>query len=403
MKNLSKTWFSFVITAGILWMSVACRGPMNLQDGGSGPPFGGGDPKVATTSPVKHLIVVVFQNRSFDHLFGKYPAPAGQTVNAAGPGSPGWTQQDASGNSVSPTLLSDAGSPDLTHNHASYLASYNNGAMDGFAKTEGVQSMGYFDSSTMGVSTFYSYASQFVLADNYFSSAMTSAPAQMFYGVSATDNDVAFSTQPIYGPCNQPDAAATANTSPNVGDQMSQKNIGWTWFHEGYGQCGNYVPQQNPFQYFTSTQGSNHIQDLSVFYQQLASGQTPSVSFVQMAPSHSGHPGSSSITAAASWLDQFVKQVQSSANWNDTAIIVIWDEGGGWYDHVPPPQLDSQGLGIRVPMMVISPLAKKGIVYHNLADHTSILKFIQWNWGLSSLNTRNSNTQIDDLRGMFTF
>jgi phospholipase C len=403
MKNLRKAWFSFVITAGILWMSIACRGPMNLQDGGSGPPFGGGDPNVATSSPVKHLIVVVFQNRSFDHLFGKYPAPAGQTVNAAGPGSPGWTQQDANGNSVSPTLLSDPNSPDLTHNHASYLASYNNGAMDGFAKTEGVQSMGFFDSSTMGVSTFYSYASQFALADNYFSSALTSAPAQMFYAVSATDNDVAFSTQPIYGPCNQPDAAATANTSPNVGDQMTQKNVGWIWFHEGYGQCGNYVPQQNPFQYFTSTQGSDHIQDLSLFYQQLASGQTPSVSFVQMAPSHSGHPGSSSVTAAASWLDQFVKQVQSSASWNDTAIVVIWDEGGGWYDHVPPPQLDSQGLGIRVPMMVISPLAKKGIVYHNLADHTSILKFIQWNWGLSSLNARNSNTQIDDLRGMFTF
>jgi phospholipase C len=184
---------------------------------------------------------------------------------------------------------------------------------------------------------------------------------------------------------------------------MTQKNIGWAWFHEGYGQCGNYVPQQNPFQYFTSTQGSDHIQDLTVFYSQLQTGQTPSVSFIQMSPSHSGHPGSSSITAAANWLDQFVKQVQSSTSWNDTAIIVIWDEGGGWYDHVPPPQLDSQGLGIRVPMMVISPLAKKGIVYHNLADHTSILKFIQWNWGLSSLNSRNSNGQIDDLRGMFTF
>ena len=82
-----------------------------------------------------------------------------------------------------------------------------------------------------------------------------------------------------------------------------------------------------------------------MFYSQLQTGQTPSVSFIQMSPSHSGHPGSSSITAAANWLDQFVKQVQSSTSWNDTAIIVIWDEGGGWYDHVPPPQLDSQGLG----------------------------------------------------------
>jgi phospholipase C len=392
-----------LVTAGIVLLSLACRGPINVQDGGSGPPFGGGDPNVATNSPVKHLIVVVFQNRSFDHLFGKYTPPTGQTVNVANSGSLGWTQTNASGASVSPTLLPDPNSPDLVHNHAAYLDSYNNGSMDGFAKAEGDQSMGFFDSTTMGVSTFYNYASQFALADNYFSSAMTSAPAQMFYAVSATDNEVFFSTQPVYGPCNQADSAATPNTSPNVGDQMIQKNIGWTWFHEAYGQCGNYVPQQNPFQYFTSTQNSDHIQDLTVFYSQLQTGKTPSVSFIQMAPTHSGHPGSSSITSAANWLDQFVKQVQAAASWNDTAIIVVWDEGGGWYDHVPPPQLDSQGLGIRVPMMVISPLAKKGIVYHNLADHTSILKFIQWNWGMTSLNSRNSNSQIDDLRGMFTF
>ena len=129
-----------------------------MQNGGSGPPFGGGDPNVATNSAVKHLIVVVFQNRSFDHLFGKYSAPAGQTVNVANAGSLGLTATDANGVQVSPTLLSDPNTPDLVHNHAGYLASYNNGSMDGFATTEGAQSMGYFDSTTMGVSTFYSYA-----------------------------------------------------------------------------------------------------------------------------------------------------------------------------------------------------------------------------------------------------
>ena len=391
------------IAFALLTVAIACRGPLNVQDGVTGPPFGGGDPNVATSSPVKHLIVVVFQNRSFDHLFGHYTPPSGQTVEVANPSSLGWTQTDANGASVSPTLLTDPNSADLPHNHANYLASYNNGSMNGFAAEEGAQSMGYFDSSTMGVSTFYSYATQFALADNYFSSVLTSAPGQMFYAVSATDNDQFFSTQPVYGPCNDPDPAATANTNRNVGNQMTDKNVGWTWFHESYGQCPSYVQQQNPFQYFTSTQNSDHIQDLSVFYSQLQAGNTPSVSFVQMNPSHSGHPGSSSITSAANFLDQFVKQVQASASWNDTAIIVIWDEGGGWYDHVPPPQLDSQGLGIRVPMMVISPFAKKGIVYHQLADHTSILKFIQWNWGLPPLNSRNSNPAIDDLRGMFTF
>jgi phospholipase C len=398
--NKIRGLFLFFVGA-VIFLAPACRGPMSLQNGGSAPPFGGGDPNVPTNSPVKHLVVVVFQNRSFDHLFGHYPPPSGQTVEVANSSSLGWSQRDASGIAVTPTLRTDPNSVDMPHGHSAYVASYNNGAMDGFAAQEGDQAMQYYDHTIPGVDIFYNYASQYALADHYFSSALTSAPAQMFYAVSATDNNVSFSTQPVYGPCNQPDAAASPNTSTNVGDEMTLKNVGWTWFHESYGQCGDYVPQQNPFQYFTSTQNSSHIQDLSVFYAQLQSGQVPSVSFIQMAPSHSGHPGSSSITAAGTWFDQFVKQVQSSSAWNSTAIVVIWDEGGGWYDHVPPPQIDSQGLGIRVPMMLISPYAQKGIVYHNVADHTSILRFIQWNWNLAPLNSRNS--QLDDLRGMFTF
>jgi phospholipase C len=322
-------------------------------------------------------------------------------IEVANSGSPGWSETDANGNVVTPTLRTDPNSTDMPHGHEAYVASYNNGAMDGFAAAEGEQAMQYYDQTVSGVDVFYNYASQYALADHYFSSALTSAPAQMFYMVSATDNDIYYSTYPVYGPCTQPDAAATPNTSPNVGDEMSQHKVGWTWFQEAYGQCGNYVPQENPFQYFTSTQNGSHIQDLSVFYAQLQSGEIPSVSFIQMAPAHSGHPGSSSITAAATWFDQFVKQVQGSSEWNSTAIIAIWDEGGGWYDHVAPPQIDSQGLGIRVPMILVSRYAKKGIVYHNVADHTSILKFIQWNWNLPSLNSRNE--RLDDLRGMFTF
>lgn len=263
--------------------------------------------------------------------------------------------------------------------------------------------MGFFDQSVPGVDVFYNYATQNELADHYFSSVLTSAPAQMMYMVSAADNNQPFSTQPAFGPCQQPDPAATPDTEPNIGDTMTQANIGWTWFHEALGQCGGYVPQQNPFQYFTTTHGSQHIQDLTVFFGQLANNQLPAVSFIQMSPAHSGHPGSSSITAAATWFDQTVKQIQSSSIANDVAIIAIWDEGGGWYDHVPPQQIDTQGLGIRVPMILVSNFAKKGTVYHGTVDHTSILKFIQWNWNLPPLNARNSNSAVGDLREMFTF
>src|SRR3954470_7405710 len=115
------------------FLTTSCRGPLDVAGGGGtggSLDFGGGDPNVPTQSPVKHVIVVVFQNRSFDHLFGHYAPPAGQTVNVAKPGDPGFTQTDASGNQPTPTLLPQPSTPDLGHNSQNYLDSFNGGAMN---------------------------------------------------------------------------------------------------------------------------------------------------------------------------------------------------------------------------------------------------------------------------------
>ncbi len=382
--------------------ATSCRGPM--QAVGGGVDFGGGNPNAPTNSPIKHAIVLVFQNHSFDSLFTKYTPPAGQIVEVAHPGSAGFSQPDSTGTMVSPYALSpNEPAGDLAHGHQDYLASWNNGAMNGFASRIGPVSMGYYDTNTPGMTTLWGYASQYALADHYFASVLSSAPAEGFYLVSATDNGKPFSTQPVYGPCNDPDPAAYANTAPNVGDQMLTKNVGWGWFQENLGVCNVYIQQQNPFQYFTSTHALPNIQDYGAFVDQLNRNVLPSVAYIQMSPTHSGHPGSSPISNAITWLDQFVKSVQATPTWKSTAIFVMWDEGGGFYDHVAPPQVDADGLGIRVPLLVISPYAKKGVVVHDLADHTSILKFIQWNWSLGSLNSRNSDSRISDLQSMFDF
>jgi phospholipase C len=158
---------------------------------------------------------------------------------------------------------------------------------------------------------------------------------------------------------------------------------------------------QNPFQYFTSTHDAPQVQNIANFFSQLNSGNLPAVSFVQANDRNSGHPGSGPIGESLNWLNDFVSQVKATSAWDSIAIVVIWDEGGGFWDHVPPPQVDSQGLGIRVPMLVISPFAKAGYVSHVRMNHVSILKFIQWNWSLSSLNARNE--QGNDIRDMFPF
>jgi phospholipase C len=135
----------------------------------------------------------------------------------------------------------------------------------------------------------------------------------------------------------------------------------------------------------------------------LPSGNLPAVSFVQAGPANSSHPGSGSLTVAMNWLDGFIKSVQASPVWNQSAIIVLWDASGGWWDHVPPPQVDAvnQGFGPRVPMLVISPFAKKGYVSHVQMDDVSILKFIQQVNKLDALNARTQSS--NDITDMFTF
>jgi phospholipase C len=262
--------------------------------------------------------------------------------------------------------------------------------------------MGYYDDSIPSVAKLWSYALQNALADNYFDSVMGDAPPDVLQMVAARDTVDHTSVQPFYGPCNKPDARATALTYKNLADQLAEKSIGWGWFQEALGACGNFVPQENPFQYFTSTHDSPNIQEMGRFSERLLDGTLPSVSFVQPGPGKSTHPGSGvTVAVGLNWLDEFIRGCQKSPAWSTMAIVVVWDEPGGWYDHVPPPQTVPAGYGMRVPMLVISPYAKQGYISHTFMDHVSILKFIQWNWGLDPLNQRNQSA--GDMREMFTF
>jgi len=152
--------------------------------------------------------------------------------------------------------------------------------------------------------------------------------------------------------------------------------------------------------FFTDAHDSANVRDLSKFSTDLASGSFPTVTFVQPGPAHSMHPAVGvPITNGITWLDGFLRQIQASPVWANVAVVVIWDSSGGWWDHVPPPQVDAQGLGPRVPMLVISPLAKKNYISHVQMDDVSILRFIQETFGLPSLNSRNQLG--NDLSDMF--
>jgi phospholipase C len=355
-------------------------------------------------SPIKHLIIVTMQNASFDHLFGTYPGGNGFDPSAAS-----YTQTDSAGNKVHPVLLSDLSPPDLNHTQKSYTAAYDSGKMDKYAFVNGDLSMNYYDDSSVGpaqdgrrfgVDTLWLYAKQYALADNFFAAAMASEPSNMLYMTAAYAGS---GSDPFGYPqldaCTeglfQQNQANGATITPpltfsNVGDQLSARKISWGFYQEFFinqqnGTCDHYVPQENPFQYFRTTANSANVLNftLSGFTSQLASGNLPAVTWVQPSPAHSMHPGSGNIADGIEWLDDLVQAVRGSQLWSSTAILVVWDESGGWYDHVAPPQLSGTlGLGARVPVLLISQFAKQNYVSQQRMDFVSILRFIQWNWGL---------------------
>jgi phospholipase C len=396
--------------AGLLVLCLAvwsCGGGSGGTQTSVDPPPPAPTPQTSVPrSGIKYLMIVVMQNASFDHLFGTYPG-----ANGLNPSLPSYQQVDQAGNTITPQLLTDLSPADLHHTATTYQIAFDSGKMDKYAWENGDESMGYYDSSSIGtandgqqfgVNTLWNYAQQYALADNFYAAAMASEPSNMLYMTSAS---VGTGSDPYGYPqldaCSaalfQENQSIGASITPpltyqNVGDQLSAAKVSWTWFHEYFsneqnGSCLHYVPQENVFQYFQSTANSANVQNFTLpdFQSQLSAGTIPSVMWVTASPGHSMHPGQGNIANGIEWLNNFVQAVKSSSQWSSTAIVVIWDESGGWYDHVAPPQLSGTiGLGARVPVLVISPLAKTNYISSQQMDFVSVLRFIQWNWALGT-------------------
>ncbi|MES2220893.1 MAG: alkaline phosphatase family protein [Acidobacteriota bacterium] len=364
-----------------------------------------------TNSPITHLIILMMQNHTLDNLFGTFPG-----VNGLDATLPSYHQVDAAGNTVSPTPVTSLSVADLAHSQPKYAASWDNGAMDKFAFVEGDEAMQYYDSSLSGlatdkkpygISTIWNYAKKYALADNFYMSVMSSEPAQELELVSATvDSERTSGSLPFYDPCsaveqqrNGGGTIAVPLTETNVGDQLTAKQISWEYSEINFdtsqnGTCMDYVPQEEPFQYFTTTANSEHTTTFTMasFNNMLTAGTLPSVYWIQPDGAKDMHPGAGNILDGVEFADNIVQAVKNSGEWQSTAIIVLFDESGGWYDHVAPPQLSGnpfgvggQGLGMRVPVMVISPYAKTNYISHQQMDFVSILRFIQWNWNLGEI------------------
>jgi phospholipase C len=210
-------------------------------------------------------------------------------------------------------------------------------------------------------------------------------------------------------PANTPFTIPPSST-PSIGDVLNAKNVSWKYYGD---QWNNYVndPYQlnygtpgptadeycnicNPFQYDTSImshpeQVAAHIQDSLNLYADIANNSLPAVSIVKPSGYTDGHPSSSKLDLFEGFVKKIVDQVEASAYAKDTAIFITEDEGGGYYDSGYVQPLDFFGDGTRIPLIVVSPFLKPGYISHDYADHVSIIKFIERNWGLPTITNRS--------------
>ena len=323
---------------------------------------------------------------------------------------------------------------DLVHRFYQEQLQIDGGKMDKFAAWSDAAGlvMGYYESSRLPL---YAYAKQYTLADNFFhgafggsylnhiwlvcacAPAFPNAPADMVAqvdnkGVMVKDGAVTpdgYSVNTsftVYAP--HPSNVAADHLVPpqtklTIGDRLNEKGVSWAWYSGGWSDALAGRPDSlfqfhhQPFAYFKNygdgTSGrAQHLKDESEFYHAIQTNSLPAVSFVKPLGAENEHPGYADPASGEMHVAQLIQLLQQSPAWKDMAIIVTYDENGGFWDHVAPPKMDQWGPGSRVPALIISPYAKKGYVDHTVMDTTSILSFIEGRFGLQPLGDRERLT-----------
>lgn len=337
-----------------------------------------------TKTPIKHFVVLMQSGHSFDNYFGSYPGadgiPAGVCqrldVNKA-----------STHNCVKPFHLDDMTPPENLPRGLKVLSrQYNGGKMDGFVSAyrrlghDGTTAMGYYDDSNLPYT--WSVARQNVLFDRFFSS--TPGPASQSY-LDWLDGA-------------PPNRSATA-VQPTIFDRLGEKGITAKFYVEGLRPPGDAagngaaqalkVPVLGMARFRTGT-SPVQVVDLSEYYRDLAQGTLPAVSYIVSSTSSENPPARPAL--GQSFLRQVTSGLIKSRYWKSSAFMWTYDSYGGWYDHVQPPFVDQQQLGLRVPALLLSPYAKVGHVDHTQLDYTSIPRFIEDNWSLRPLSSRDASS-----------
>ena len=420
--------------------------------------------KTGGMEQIEHIVVIVLENRSFDNIFGLFPGANG-LKNATPESMTQLDKSDKPFATLPPIrsanasdfpadlpnkpfdigqyLPPDKKTSDLVHNFHPSQLQINDGKMNKFVaySDAGGLTMGHYDGSKLQL---WKYAQRFTLADNYFQAAFggsflnhvwlvcactpryENAPPEVVIQLDdhgkllkdayVTPDGYAVNTvQPMgqpHSPTIDKKRLLPPIDMPTIGDRLSAKGIQWAWYSGGWKDAisGNapksFQYHHQPFAFFKQfAEGSQmreeHLKDETDFIAAIEQGTLPAVSFYKPVGELSEHAGYANLSSGDAHIGDILDKIEHSKLWKNTAVFVTYDEFGGFWDHVAPPKIDRWGPGPRVPMVVISPFAKKGYVDHALYNATSILKFIETRYDLAPLSGRDA--QANPFQGAFKF
>ncbi len=345
--------------------------------------------------PIEHLVVIMQENHSFDNYFGKLNQGQfyGNQIDGI---KDDFFNTDSFKRKYFPyhseTLCLRC---PLHQYHQMHLA-WNDGKNDGFVKHTGIGKnpgfvMGYYTDED--IPFYYSLANTFSVADRYFASVLTGTQANRLYFLSGTSHGTVENVNIPF-------------SHKNIFQLLNEYNISWKYYFEGKGYL--YL-----FKSFLN-KNRDKIGNFDDYKRDLKNNQLPTVAFIDSPWYVSDeHPSGGNIQKGQAWTADKIIALMESDSWKNSALFLTYDEGGGYFDHVPPPPAcipddvkfarvwKPDRLGFRVPFIAVSPFAKRHYVSHIVYDHTSILKFIETWYNLPALTRRDANA--NNLMDLFDF
>jgi len=366
-----------------------------------------------TATHIKHVVILIQENRSFDNFFATFPGADGATH--------GRRHDGTLVPLVKHSLLSPA---DFPHGYYSFLIDYDKGKMDGWDLSSGkynapLSPYQYVDPAQIAV--YWTLAKHYVLADHMFttqgSNSFTAHQDLIAGGTQINPNEsiVDVPTESPWG-CDAPAGTVTSLVDragipawnkgpfpcfkyPTVAGLLNRKHITWRSYATFPANDWNAFDAISSVRY-----GSQWTTNISTpqrtIFTDISNGTLPAVSWVTPSANYSDHPGMTH-DYGPDWIGNIVNAVGASPYWKSTAIFIVWDDWGGLYDHVPPRRVGFGGLGFRVPAIVVSAYARAGFISHTEYQFGTILRFIEDNWRLGRLGT--SDVRSNSIDGVFDF